>query len=70
MAECFGKRKYHGVQEAEKAIARMFFKDYRLKIGDLHWYHCPHCTHYHIGHKEYYEQKQANKPVNQDDPRE
>lgn len=61
MSECIGKRKYPGVKEAEKAVTRMWAKDASLKIGDLHWYHCPSCRHYHIGHRARYEEWQARE---------
>ncbi len=59
MADCRGKKKYPGVKEANKAILNLFAIDYTLRVGDLHVYHCKKCHCYHVGHKEYYERKQA-----------
>lgn len=52
-----GKVKYTAEKYAKAGITFIWGSDPNADVSDLHVYRCPHCRHFHIGHRSAYERK-------------
>ena len=56
MGQCYGKKKYGNLKNANRGRMNLWGSDPSADLNDLHVYRCPVCGFYHVGHKSKYEE--------------